>query len=178
MKSSTGFKRSNRIMLGDISCPEMLIYNNILMVSMDDEEQKKMVGDCEIQFYLGGKPITLHNDMSEEDSKLSLDHYIWKLNKIRDMVSGVLAASKEKPDESYLDRAFLNQHQTAGRLFGGTLLVHYHAGFKMFTLDLCDCNNKTRKSFTLTTMEDFAAKLVDFINESLVSVNEVKDNVS
>lgn len=175
MESAIKYQKSNRVMLGDITSPEMLIYTNIAMDEIFGEGNKKrVVGDCEVKFYLGGRPIILHSDTSDEDTLNTMKEYRGKLEKIKSMVVNTVEASRERPTESYLERDFLNPHKEAGRLFGGTMLMHYSGHFKIFTLDLCDCNNKIRKSFTIKKMDDFFDKFIGFMDEAIDDLQNVE----
>lgn len=158
-------------MLGGITSPEMIIYNNVLM---DDESSVPPFGDCSIGLYLGGRPITLHNDTSDLEPIPSIDQYIDKLNQIKRLVNDVYQNSLDHPDTNYLVREFLNPPIPDTRLFGGTLLGHFHAKYKMFTLDFCDCSNKSRKTFNNDSMKPFVEKLTSIIDESLESVIEIR----
>lgn len=175
MSNTIKYEKSNRVMLGDIKSPEMLIYTNIAMRDIvGDGNKEVIVGDCEVKLYLGGRPIILHNDTGDEDPLRSMREYRDKLNKMRSMVSNTLEAAKDNPDESYIERDFLNTATDKNRLFGGTMLIHYSGRFKIFTLDICDCNNKSRKSFTLPKMDDFAGKFIGFLDEALGDLKNVE----
>lgn len=169
------YKKTGRIMLGGDECPEMIIYVNAIFA---DGPTLPPFGDCEIRFYLGGRPILLHNDTSDLDPIVSIDQYIDKLNKIKSTIVGVYKHAIKHPNTNYLIREFLNPPQPDTRLFGGTLLGHFHAKYKVFTLDICDCSNKSRKTFKHYEMDNFCNKLTEIIDESLISVREVREKLN
>lgn len=163
-------KTINRVLIGDDLSPDMIITNNTVI---NDAVDNKPIwkGDCEIRFYLGGRPVILHNDTSSDDNKGSLKEYKRKLERIRDMTAEVLAWSKEKPSEGFLLREFLNPFDTAQqRLFGGTLMIHYSPYFKLVTFDIADCSNKLRRSYNDKNFPQFANHVINIINESLADI--------
>lgn len=165
-------KTVNRILIGDDESPDMLITTNLIIDDQVTEGQHKYKGDCEIRFYLGGRPVILHNDTTSDDNVRSMREYKQKLCRIRDMTKEVLEWMLEKPTEGFLLREFLNPFEAASeRLFGGTLLIHYSARFKMVTYDICDCSNKLRRSYSEKKYPEFANHVINIINESLADID-------
>lgn len=169
----------NRVLIGDDMSPDMIITNNVIMDDAVEENKHIWKADCEIRFYLGGRPVILHNDTSSPDNKKSLNEFKHKLERIRDMTAEVLAWSKEKPSEGFLLREFLNPFDIAQqRLFGGTLMIHYSPLFKVVTFDIADCSNKLRRSYGEKFFPQFANHVIDIINESLADITVLEGKLN
>lgn len=164
-------KTVNRVLIGDNESPDMIITTNLIIDDAVEENKHIWKADCEIRFYLGGRPVILHNDTTSSDNKKSLNEFKRKLTLIRSMTAEVLAWSKEKPSEGFLLREFLNPFDTAQqRLFGGTLMIHYSPKFKIVTFDITDCTNKLRRSYTEKTFPQFANHVIGIIDTSLADI--------
>lgn len=168
-----------RIELDGPLSPNCLIWKNEVLNDKRVEKEDNWIGDCEIKFYLGGKPIILHNDTTIDDHSNSLDEYELKLNKIKNMFMDVYEHYTNNPEESYLTRDFLNPYETVStRLFGGTLLIHYSARWKLFTVDLCDCSNKTRKTYNHKSYGELINDICDFIEAALADVKIMRGKLN
>ena len=52
-------KTTNRVLIGDDMSPDMIITNNVIIDDAVEENKHIWKGDCEIRFYLGGRPVIL-----------------------------------------------------------------------------------------------------------------------
>lgn len=172
-------KTVNRVLIGDDMSPDMIIVNNVIIDDAVEENKHIWKGDCEIRFYLGGRPVILHNDTCSPDNKKSLNEFKRKLGLIKSMTAEVLAWSKEKPSEGFLLREFLNTFDTAQeRLFGGSLMIHYSPRFKIVTFDITDCTNKLRRSYGEKFFPQFANHVINIIDESLADITVLEGKLN
>lgn len=177
MSGTPKYTNSKRVMLGDESDPACLIFTNLEIDAFDEKEKSYPIADCEIKLYHGNRPIILHNDTSQEDNAKSVKEYLDKLTMIKTMVNNVYQHSIDNPTENYLERAFLNPPTDNTRVFGGTLIVHYLASFKIFTVDICDCNNKSRKSYNPGSMKNYTEKLTQFLTSAIEDVKVLEQKL-
>lgn len=159
------YKNVKRFMIGSEEETHSLIWVNTCALS--DETSGTMQGDCSINISIGGKPICLHNDMNIDKPIESMQLYVKKLEILQSMVSEMVAKSQTHPNETFINREFLNPINLGDRLFGGAIQVMYSASHKMYTIDICDCSNKTRRSYNTKTMEEFMESWVTFIDSAL-----------
>lgn len=168
------YSKTNRVMIGDEFTADAITTFNSIIDDSIIEGSPIYKGDCEIRFYLGGRPVILHNDTAGDDNVTSLSDYADKLNRIMNMVLEVCSEMEQKPDESFLTREFLNPFVLTDRLQGGTLLVLYSARYKQVTFDIADCSNKLRKTFKPDGFNKFTQKLCEVIREAINQVKEIE----
>lgn len=169
------YRKTKRVMLGDECSADAITTSNCIIDDMAEEDKHNYKGDCEIRFYLGGRPVILHNDTTIDDNESSLSEYYNKLNRIMEMSLEVCAEMEYNPDENFLVREFLNPAGLGDRLFGGSLLILYSARYKQVTFDITDCTNKLRKSFKPDQFITFTNTLADVIRNAMVEVLEIKE---
>ena len=163
-------------MLGGENSADCILFNHTwISVGVPDVNgDYPQIPDCEVRFHLGTRPVTLHNNTSDMAVDQSLAEYVGKLELIASMVKQVSDHIKEKPKEPFLVRDFLNPFRLEGRLFGGTLLIHYTAKYKSVTFDIADCSVKNRKSFGVENFIMFGDKLLYLIEQAIDHVNEIR----
>lgn len=171
------YKKTNRVMLGDESCADAITTTSVIFNDAICEETPIYKGDCEIRFYLGGRPVILHNDTTISDNIKSLNEYHAKLNRIMEMSLEVCTQMECDPDETFLVREFLNPFELTDRLFGGTLLIMYSARYKQVTFDIADCSNKLRRTFKPNDFKEFTQKLCEAISRALGEITEIKKEI-
>lgn len=169
-------RKAERIMLGGENSADCILFNHtwISVGSPDGEGDYQQIPDCELRFHLGTRPVILHNNTSDCEVDLSLKEYVDKLELIAKMVKQLLKHFEEKPEENFLIRDFLNPYKTEGRLFGGTMLLHYNHKYKSVTFDICDCSVKNRKAFSKESFGFFADRLLYLIEQAVHHVAEIR----
>ncbi len=172
------YKKTNRVMIGEDNCADCITTTSMIIDDSIIEEKKIYKGDCEIRFYLGGRPVILHNDTTTSDNVTSLNEYVNKLNRIMEMSLEICAEMDYDPDETFLVRDFLNPFSTQDRLFGGTLLILYSARYKQVTFDISDCSNKLRRTFKPDQFKEFTNKLCEIIRENIGEVWDIKEKLN
>ncbi|AEV89733.1 hypothetical protein OBP_296 [Pseudomonas phage OBP] len=172
------YKKTNRVMLGDDNTVDAITTSSEIINDSIEEDKPIYKGDCEIRFYLGGRPVILHNDTTTSDNITSLNEYINKLNRIMEMSLEVCAEMDYNPDETFLVREFLNPFVPTDRLFGGTLLILYGARYKQVTFDIADCSNKLRRTFKPDQFRVFTQKLCEAIRNAIGECWDIKDLIN
>ncbi|EBY9763874.1 hypothetical protein D5W64_12245 [Salmonella enterica subsp. enterica serovar Saintpaul] len=172
-------RKAERIMLGGESNADCILFNHTYIsgTTQDVDGNYPEIPDCEIRFHLGTRPVILHNNTSDCPIDLSLTEYVGKLELIANMVNQLLTHMEENPTENFLVREFLNPYKTEGRLFGGTLLLHYSYKYKNITLDIADCSVKNRKAFSKEQFLSFADKLLYLIEQAVHHVQEIRKDM-